>query len=650
MSILRLFACVRRTIRVLGAACLALTAAAIARPPVAGFIDRPVAAGFNKGVGLTFDWRGRMYVWEQGGRVWLLENGVFLPQPLIDIQAEVYSFSQVGMLGFALDPDFEHNGHFYMIYPVDWAFYTTGLPPATPDQQHDTFSRLVRYTADAANDYRTIVPGSRVVLIGATHQDGFAVTSGSHGPGSLVFGADGTLLVSHGDGAAWQTPYDIGGPRDTGAQGQSSNTAEADGIIGPREQVGAFRAQLVDSHNGKILRVDPATGLGVPGNPFYDPSAPDAPRSRVWHLGLRNPYRFGTRPGTGSADPADADPGALYIGDVGWQQWEELDIARGGGRNFGWPVFEGMLPSPNYPATMVANLDRPNPLFGAGGCTQPFFLFTDLIRQESLNPLAFPNPCDGAQPIPPEWTFEHTRPAFDHWHQGPRVRLPVFDAAGEAATIDLGAPGAPAAGAPFAGVSVLGGDWFTGSGFPPDYRNAYFFGDTYFLDIHVARFDADDRLIDIRPFADIGGIPVAIASDPRGDGIFYLNYGGFGALRRIVADCNGNNQPDPDEIRACTGSPACADCNANGLLDSCDIAAGRAVDRNGNQIPDECEPPACPGDADFDGMVGLSDIALMITHWNTAVVPTTNGDTSADGFVGLADVAIAIQHWASTCP
>lgn len=625
-------------------------APSVAAPPIAGFIDQSVWAGFNRGVGLEFDHRGRIFVWEQGGRVWIVQNGVRLSPPFLDLSDEVYEYVQHGLLGFALDPDFATNGHVYLLYAVDWAHYSTGGAPGPRDQQRDTFGRLVRYTADPANDQRTALPASRWVMIGATHDVGFPCTSGSHGSGSIVFGTDGTMLVTHGDGATWQTPFDIGGLRASDPQGHSSNTAEADGIIGPREQVGAFRAQIVDSFSGKVLRLDPATGQGVPSNPFFDPLFPGAPRSMVWALGLRNPYRASLRPGTGSTNPADANPGSLYIGDVGWQLWEELNVARTGGLNFGWPNFEGQLPSPSYPTTNVANRDRPNPLFGMGGCTQEFFRFTDLIRQESLNPLVFANPCDAGQMIPADFTFEHARPIFDYWHSGNRTRLPIFNPMGEAATIDLGAPGAPAAGTGWQGSSMVGGSWFNGQGFPPEWRNTYYFADTFFSWARAARFDDQDRLIDVRPFATITGFPVTLVADPAGTGLYYIPYGGFAALRRIVADCNANGQADVDEIRTCGGAPACSDCNANGLLDPCDISAGRSVDGNGNGIPDECETPACPGDADFDGMVGLSDIALMIEFWDDPVVPTTSGDTDGNGFVDLADLAIALLNWGENCP
>src|SRR5262249_21288648 len=148
---------------------------------------------------------------------------------------------------------------------------------------------------------------------------GFPVTHLSHAVGTVAFGEDGTLLVGNGDGASFNE-VDAGGPR-TG----SSNTALLDGIIQPYEDVGAVRWQLLDSLSGRIVRIDPETGDGMPGNPFFDASGPRSARSRTWVMGLRNPFRFCVRAGTGQADPAAADPGTLYIGEVGWNDHEEVD-------------------------------------------------------------------------------------------------------------------------------------------------------------------------------------------------------------------------------------------------------------------------------------------------------------------------------------
>ncbi len=67
-------------------------------------------------------------------------------------------------------------------------------------------------------------------------------------------------------------------------------------------------------------------------------------------------------------------------------------------------------------------------------------------------------------------------------------------------------------------------------------------------------------------------------------------------------DCNDNGIPDPDEIAACPGDPACSDCNGNGVPDECDLSGGASADCNGNSIPDECDIAAgtsqdCNGNA-----------------------------------------------------
>jgi len=123
-----------------------------------------------------------------------------------------------------------------------------------------------------------------------------------HNGGMLAFGRDGMLYASIGDGGGAGDPYGTG--QDTG--------------------------DLL----GSILRLDVrgATGYAIPaGNPFSPPS-----RREVWCYGLRNPWRF----------CIDASNGDLYIGDVGQDSREEVDVAggaSGGGRglNFGWSVKEG---------------------------------------------------------------------------------------------------------------------------------------------------------------------------------------------------------------------------------------------------------------------------------------------------------------------
>lgn len=116
----------------------------------------------------------------------------------------------------------------------------------------------------------------------------------NHNGGLLLFDRTGMLLVGMGDGG------NAGDPED--------------------------RAQDLSTFLGKILRIDPATGYPARGNPYPD-------NRYVWAMGLRNPWRFSF----------DAQ-GVLYLGDVGQNLVEELDVVPPGlqrGANYGWSVYEG---------------------------------------------------------------------------------------------------------------------------------------------------------------------------------------------------------------------------------------------------------------------------------------------------------------------
>ncbi len=61
-------------------------------------------------------------------------------------------------------------------------------------------------------------------------------------------------------------------------------------------------------------------------------------------------------------------------------------------------------------------------------------------------------------------------------------------------------------------------------------------------------------------------------------------------------------------------------------------------------------PPACPGDVNGDGMVGLADIAGITTCWNQPAACNPGADQNGDGSIGLADIAIVTSNWAAVCP
>jgi hypothetical protein len=263
-------------------------------------------------------------------------------------------------------------------------------------------------------------------------------------------------LLSCGDGASFQVA-DTGGVQ----TGSYAPQALADGILRPKENVGAFRAQLVDSLNGKVLRIDPATGNGLPSNPYYDNTNPRSGRSRVYALGLRNPFRMSLQPETGSHFPPDGNPGVLHIGHVGYNTWEALDVVTGAKQNFGWPTYEGLSINPDSGYNVdIANQDAVNPLFPAAGCNQ-YFSFRQLLHEDTLDPAGqppFANPCNASQSIPTSIPqFLHTRPVLDWNHSSAITRTPIYGPSGDAQIANVGDPGSPVSGTPFRGNCAIGG-------------------------------------------------------------------------------------------------------------------------------------------------------------------------------------------------
>ncbi len=495
----------------------------------AGFADVVVASGFDAPVGFTFDGNGRLYVWEKSGKVWIVDNGVRLPAPLIDLSEEVGNWRDHGCLGFALDPNFLTNHRIYLFYTVDRNYLMNkgqpGYNPAADQYYAATIMRCTRYTAIGPN-YTTVDPNSRFVLVGETKKTGVPLLYESHSTGSLVFGSDGTLMITAGDGASYNTA-DVGNdPQTYYAQ------ALADSIITPAENVGAMRAQLVNSLSGKMLRIDPETGNGVPSNPYYDAAAPRSARSRVWAMGLRNPFRFTRRPGTGSTNPADGNPGAFYIGDVGWSSFEELNVCYSGGMNFGWPIFEGMEQNGPYLYARAPDPEAPNPLYGQAGCDKPFFDFQDILVQETLvHPSGLPNPCDPSVMIPPNvLTFTNDRPVID-WIHGNQSRCSAFNG-NVAVQYDLDAANSPVPGPRFGGNASVGGTFLTGTGWPVGYQGSYFHADYGGAWIRRITMSPDNKAVQVYNFATNMGAVVFVGQGTDG-GLWYVRYE-TGQIRKVV--------------------------------------------------------------------------------------------------------------------
>src|SRR5688572_3716244 len=89
------------------------------------FAAIPIGSGWNQPVGAAFNSTGqKLFVWERGGRLYVCNrdvNGNYIKQTqaVLNISAEVGDWSAHGMLGFALDPNFDTNGLFYVMYVVN---------------------------------------------------------------------------------------------------------------------------------------------------------------------------------------------------------------------------------------------------------------------------------------------------------------------------------------------------------------------------------------------------------------------------------------------------------------------------------------------------------------------------------------------------
>lgn len=534
---------------------LALGAASPAPALPPGFSQTNIGGVWDQVAGLAFSPDGsRMFVVERGGRVWIRENGSTLPEPFLDISDEVGGWRDFGLLGFALHPNFEQNGFVYALYVVDrYHLLHHGTPGYDPDllesEQFDaTIGRISRFTADPDDDLRTVIPGSRLVLVGATPDDGIPILHESHGTGQLVFGQDNTLLATNGDGASYSLT-------DTGsAFGTYHEQALTDGILEPWENVGAMRSQLVESYSGNVLRIDPITGEGIPSNPWYDAAEPSSVRSRSFAVGLRNPYRFTRRPETGSHDPADGNPGVFYIGDVGWNSAEDLHVLDAPGQNFGWPLYEGIDPLGSYQNRNTLHPFLKNPAADEPGCSQDFLRIEHLLVQEvdpSLQTPQWPLPCgDPGEEIPDTWTdptdgttyvydkFMHTRPPI-MWRQNARVT--GFDGAGNPEDWQINSPSSPVEGDNFSGNASTGGVWYTGTDFPPEWRDTYFHADYGGGWIKSFRFDANDDLLEVVDFVDPGNDVTFVATNPASGGIYYVKWAD--RVREIRFVGTGNTPP-----------------------------------------------------------------------------------------------------------
>ena len=288
-------------------------------------------------VGIAFAPDGRMFIWQRNGIVRVFKNGSLVPGSFIDISGRVNTDGDRGMLGLALDLDPSGNGYVYLFYSSDEDAGRVGSSPSARS------ARLIRIRANpAAPD--VALAGSEELILGSC--DGspsggpecIKLEKATHANDDIHFSADGKLFVSIGD---------------------SADFSLADPL--------ALNAQNLDSYNGKLLRLNP-DGSAPTDNPFYDPAAPNSARSRVYSYGLRNPFRFSFHPATGEP----------YIGDVGWNDWEEVN--RGRGANFGWPCYEGVQKQPDY-QDLIIDGQKPCAQLPEQDVTPPLYTYHHVLAE-----------------------------------------------------------------------------------------------------------------------------------------------------------------------------------------------------------------------------------------------------------------------------
>lgn len=164
----------------LALAAVALTCSTTLAAPPADFVVENMASGWNEPIGTTFMHDGRAVVWERGGRVWVVNaNGTRNAAPLIDLNDEVGAWRDYGLMSVVLDPHFEKNGHFYLLYVVDRHhldfFGTAQYSKFTNTYFAATIGRITRYTATAASNRSVADTSTRLVLLGETAASGIPI-------------------------------------------------------------------------------------------------------------------------------------------------------------------------------------------------------------------------------------------------------------------------------------------------------------------------------------------------------------------------------------------------------------------------------------------------------------------------------------------
>ncbi len=250
-------------------------------------------SGFQAPIAFVQDPTNRsvQFVVQQGGRIRVVRDGATLPTDFLNLATSIAAGGERGLLGMAFAPDYPTSGRFFVNFT---------------NPSGDTVVARFRRSANAV----VADPASRFDLRLGGGQRFIEQPFANHNGGHLAFGPDGYLYIGLGDGGSGNDPD--------------------------------HRAQNPNDLLGKMLRInvnvpdDDTAGYRIPpDNPFFIGGHPA--RDEIWAFGLRNPWRYSFD------DVARGGTGALIIGDVGQNRFEEIDYepAGRGGRNYGWRNREG---------------------------------------------------------------------------------------------------------------------------------------------------------------------------------------------------------------------------------------------------------------------------------------------------------------------
>jgi glucose/arabinose dehydrogenase len=240
---------------------------------------------FNQPVGLYSpkDGTNRLFVVEQPGTIRTFNNSASASPSsvFLDLSSRVIYGGEQGLLGLAFHPNYTSNGYFYVDYVANNPLRTV----------------IARFTVSPNNPNQANSDSEFIILeINQPY--------GNHNGGQIAFGPDGYLYIGMGDGGSEGDPL---------GNGQNRSTLL-----------------------GKILRIDvnqPSAGRNytVPADNPFKGNTQDY-REEIYAWGFRNPWRFSFDPPTGR----------LWVGDVGQDREEEIDLVEKG-KNYGWNIMEGTL-------------------------------------------------------------------------------------------------------------------------------------------------------------------------------------------------------------------------------------------------------------------------------------------------------------------